>query len=394
MNQATQIKVFAGIVFFLLVTNLFVSNSTSDFWMEERESIGTQIIVDPIPTLDKPTNLPSFILTQLSYINQDRFFLRIPGVLILLLTFLGIHNLGKKIFGEQTIFYTLLVLGSSFLTVNMAKFATSDIWLLSSQTCIAFSLIFFLKQPLQKWKQTGLVAVLFGALINPFSTFLFTLLMSLLLFFIHPKGKTLKSLWIWVVPFFLSLALYFLDIFSFQSSYVEFFKSPFLKFPIYLGLLLLGILPWFAFFPSGLWNMFKRLRQGEELALISFCWIIGSIFSFSLASQVVFALLIAKQIQGFFDKNFPYENLVKSSALIHLGLVLFGAMYLIIISWENLKGVGFRAAMITTLFYWMGCLLCFIGLYGKSKKLILGGLSLAGLLATYFFWVKAFPLLY
>jgi 4-amino-4-deoxy-L-arabinose transferase-like glycosyltransferase len=394
MNQDTQKKIFVGIVFFLFVTNLFVSNGSVEFWTPEKETIASVLDFEENTALVQPTNLPSLITAQLSHISQERFFLRLPGILILILTFFGIYNLGKKIFGETTISYTLLVLGSSFLTLNFAKFATSDIWLFSSLTFIAFSIILYLKQPIKKWSRIGIASVSIGALTNPIATFIFTLLMGGLLFFIHPNGKRLKGLAIWFSPFLLSLILFFTDIFSFQSSYVEILGLTAVRFHIYLIIILLGILPWIAFLPSALWNMFKRLRQGEELALISFSWVFASIFSFSLASQAIFSLIIAKQIKDYSDKNYPYENAVKSTALLHLGLILFGAIYLIIISWENLKGVGFRAAMVTTLFYWMGCLLAFIGLYGKNNKIIIGGLSLAGLLATYFFWVKAFPILY
>lgn len=385
MNRTNQIKVFAAVVFYLLITNLLINNGVIEFW--DVESNHLKISAES----GAPQNLPSLILSELIQITTDKFLLRIPGILILLLSFYGIYNLGKRVFGQETILYTLLVLATSLLTLNLAKFSTSDIWLFSGHTLTVLSLILYIKQPIQKWKMTGLAAVTLGCLINPLSTFLLLLITGFFLYFLHPNGKRINDLVLWNLPVLAGFILSFFGIFLYESSATEFMNQSQINIFKYLIIIFLGILPWFTFFPSALWNMAKRFKQREELAIITFCWTIGSIFSFSAASQVVFALIIAKQIQGFFDKNYPYENMVKSSALMHLGVILFGAIYLIMISWENLKGAGFRAAMMTTLFYWIGCLISFIGLYGKNKKMIVGGLSIAGLLASYFFWTKAFP---
>lgn len=387
MSQTKQIKIFTAIVFILFINNLLVTNSTIEWWAPETANLTT--LENGIPN-----NLPSLILTQLSEVTSDKFVLRLPGILILFLTFLGIFNLGKRVFGQKTILYTLLVLASSILLPNISKFATSDIWLFSAQTFTALAMILFLKQPIQRWKMIGFGALFLGVLVNPISMLVFTSLMGGLLFFIHPKGKNLQSLWIWSLPFLIGFGSKFLGIFNFTPPPTEFISLPELSIYKYVIIIFLGTLPWFIFFPSGIWNMVKRLRQKEELAVITFSWMMGSLFSISLAAQVVFALIIAKQLQGFFDKNFPYGNMVKSSALMHLGVILFGAIYLIIISWENLKAEGFRAAMVSTLFYWMGCLLAFIGLYGPNKKIILGGLAFAGLLVSHFFWTKAFGLFF
>jgi len=382
MEKPVRIKIFAAIAFYLFATNLLVQNGLLEWWPVERAHW---------TAADQPQNLPAVLLSALRNAGADAFSVRLPGLLVLLGTLVGFFVLGKKILRQSTVLYALLVAGSSLLLPNVAKFATSDIWLFAAQTFTALALIFYLKQPLPKWKIAGLFALFLGALVNPVSMALFVGLMGGGLFFLHKNGRQMVGLWLWLLPVLGGLAAAFVGLLPGFISPFEWTHIAQVSWYKYLIISFLGVFPWIGFALPGVWQTIQRVRRKEEFSIIMLCWLVGGLFSFSITPQLVLAILIAKQIEGFFDPRYPYDNAVKATSLIHLGVVLFGAIYLILISWENLKGLGFRTAMMTTLFYWMGTLLAFIGLYGKNRSVIIGGLAAAGLLGTWFFWTKAFP---
>ncbi len=393
MKQENQVKIFGIIVFYLFVLNLLYNNgiierSPDPYWIEWVSQItsfndaSSQII-----------NLHHLLFLNFSD-SSNLFTIRVPGVLVLLLSCWGMFHFGKKIFGKQTITITLLTLISSFLIPLSGKFATADIWLFAAQTLSTIFLILYLKQPIFKWHIWHALAVLSGILIEPVSTIVFTLLLCVFFYFLHPNGKVLKNCWGFLLTIPIALGLYFGGIFSYNFNSLPILNINYQSTSIlnYFTAIIIGILPWFVFFPAALKNMIIRFRKREELAIITCGWLLASIFSFSLATQAILALLIAKQVIGYFDKNYPYENWVKTTSILHLGFALFAAIYWMIIWWEKYTGDGFRPAMWTSFLYWSGCLVAFLGLYGKNQKSIIVGLTMAGLLTSYLFWSQVFPL--
>ena len=94
---------------------------------------------------DTKALLPVWVNSNLyKSLGFSEFGLRFPNVLVLFMTFLGFYFFGKKIFGLKTTVVTLLVLGSSFLPVNLSKFITGDVWLFGAQLMSFIFMILYL----------------------------------------------------------------------------------------------------------------------------------------------------------------------------------------------------------------------------------------------------------
>lgn len=393
MKRENQVKLFGAIVFYFFVLNLFSFNAIipADFFHN---------ILGLIPvTSDLPENsylgINLFDLIFQGSFEGDLFLKRLPGVLAAIIGCLSIYFFGKKILGIKTISFTLLILVSNFHLPMLVKSISSDIWLFLLHSISTIFLIIFLKQPAQKWHISYTILLIFSGLLAPISTAGFNLILWVLLYFLHPKGNNLKNCWGLVIGLSIPIILYLTGIFSFDFKDSTLFLISLNNLSIWKYLLLIiGLsLPWTIFLPSAIWHLIKRFRKKEELAIITFSWFVASLISLSPAIHLLFSILIAKQLFGFFEKNYPYENQVKSFALLHLGTALFAAIYWMIIWWDAFKGDGFRPAMFTSFIYWSGCLLAFLGLYGKHQKPIILGMASAGLLGTYLFWSQVFPLL-
>jgi len=161
----------------------------------------------------------------------------------------------------------------------------------------------------------------------------------------------------------------------------------------YCLLMIYGVLPWFAFLPPGMRHTIKRFRAKEELSIIMLALFIAGIASMSLVVQFVFAFLIAKQIKGLFSEKYPYYNIVKAGAVIHLLIVVVGAMLLMVGGWQELKGFGFRTMMSFGTIYWFSSFAGVVGILMKNRRLIMGSAAIAGLMVTFMFWGQIFPLL-
>ena len=161
----------------------------------------------------------------------------------------------------------------------------------------------------------------------------------------------------------------------------------------YCLLMLYGVLPWFAFLPPGMRHAIRQFRKKEEFSIIVLSVFIAGLLSMSLVPQFVFALLIAKQVKGFFHEKFPYHRLVKVGAIIQLLVIVVGAMLLMVGGWQEMKGIGFRTMMVFGTIFWFTTFAFVIGIYGKNRRMIMGSAAICGLFTTFLFWGQVFPLL-
>ena len=67
-----------------------------------------------------------------------------------------------------------------------------------------------------------------------------------------------------------------------------------------------------AFFPAAIVDLIQKLRKKEEMAIISFAFLLFSMISFGLVLQFAIAFMIAKQLENYFKPNYPLADLVKS----------------------------------------------------------------------------------
>ena len=325
-------------------------------------------------------------------VGFDLFLLRLTNVLLLLFTMLLFFWWGKKLFGKATMFLTLLVVFSSFLVISASKFVVNDIWLMAFQLISFIALLLLLKQSSWKWRILFWVSTILAIQVYPLSALVFSFGMGLFLFFFHPNGKRLFNL-LDVLLAIISCALVYIfhgfEIHGagFIFNYVQTNRGE------YFLINLIGVLPWLAFLPSAIVDLVQKMRKREEMAIISFAFLLFSILSYGLILQIAFAFLIAKQIENYFKPNYPYTNLVKSFTVLNIFFSFFLVAVFLLTGYETFPEIGFRSRMGACGVYWAFGFLAVIGLFGKSKAMIVGGMSLGGSLTMLLFWTQVMPLL-
>ncbi len=325
-------------------------------------------------------------------VGFNLFLLRLPHALILILIFFGFFWWGKKLFGEATVLLTLLVISSNFLVITVSKFVANDVWLLAFELMSFTSLILLLKQPIWKWRILFWLFTILAVCVNPDSALLFSFGMGIFLVFAHPKGKNLLTFYEIAFALLTILLVYFLNGFSWLESGF-FFNYNQITIWDYLVANLLGVLPWLAFLPAAIFELFQKLRKREEMAIISIAFLLFSFLSYGLVLQFAFAFLIAKQIENFFKPNYPHSNLVKSFAVLNLLFSFFLVATFLLTGYDTFAEIGFRSRMGVAGVYWAFGFLAVIGLFGNDRKMIVGGMALSGMLAMLLFWTQISPLL-
>ena len=331
-------------------------------------------------------------VTSMMYksLGMSMFGLRLPNVLLLISSFLGFYFLGKKIFGKPATAATLLVMGTSFLPVNFAKFAVGDTWLFAVQLMSFVLMILYLKQPIAKWKWGVWFFVVVGALVHPLSMLVWSAGLWTYLFFMHPKGKNLKELFLLPLLLVVYLPLGYFGYVSWEMPYF-FMGIGSGRFQYYFVFVLLGLLPWFGFLPASLWDMIQKVRKKEELAIINLGWVLFAILSQSMIIVAAFSFLIAKNSLAFFQKNYPYKRWVKGFTLLNM-IFTFCVLFIVLLGAPfNFEG-GYRAVFGGSSLYWMASMASVLGLFMNRKSLVVGGMALSGLMCTWLFWLQVNPL--
>lgn len=320
------------------------------------------------------------------------FGLRLPNVLVLVFSLFGFYFFGKKIFGKKTTVVALLVLGSSFLPVNLAKLATGDAWLFASQLMSFVFMILYLKQPVNKWKYGVWVFVVLGAMIHPLSNFIWSLGLLGYLQIMHPKGKNLKGLVLLPLLLVVYLPLWYFGFISLDMpQYFMGIGSDYFKY--YFVIVLLGILPWFGFLPAAIWDMIQKLRKKEELAIINLGWILFAIFSQSSIIFAALSFIISKNLLAYFSKNYPYRRWVKGASLLNMIFTFIILFSVLLGGFLNFQGVGYRSVFGVATLYWMASMASVLGLFMVNNGLVTGGMAVSGLMATWLFWLQVNPLI-
>lgn len=396
MIFSKKYKFFLFISAFIFVINLLIMNEyttvvndvESNFLLEVQALSGKGESISNTKAL-LPIWTNSLVYNSLGF---NKFGLRLPQVLVLLLTFIGFYFFGKKIFGLKTTAVTLLVMGSSFLPINLAKLATGDVWLFSAQLMSFIFLILFLKQPIGKWKWGVWIFVVLGAMIHPLSMFVWSLGMFGYLRIFHPKKDNLKGLVLLPLLLVIYLPLYFFGYVSLEMPYF-YMGIGSGQFKYYFVIALLGVLPWIGFLPAGLWDMFQKVRKKEEMAIINLGWILFAILSQGMVIIAAFSFIIAKSLLAFFQKNYPYRRWVKGGALLNMiftFMILFSAL---LGGFLEFKGVGYRSVFGVSTLYWMSSMAAILGLFMVNNTLVTGGIAVGGLMATWLFWLQVNPLM-
>ena len=380
-------RVFSGLIGLAFLAGLLAGNDTTTIWAGAEASNLWNAIGDQ----------PSNLLTQFLHAVYDDgplnvFYLRFFGVFFFLFALLGSFFLGRKLFGKNTTSLALLLLATSLLLPNLAKRASADIYLFSSQLLFGMSTLYLLKAPAAGWRLLWLLSLYLSFLFEPLGSLLFALPFILLLWRSHPQGKCFLEWQTWL-PAVIGLGVLLI----LQSSpWLEvgisfaWLRSNYLH---YLGWQVLAILPFIGFVVGGIRDLLYKLKRKEEFSILLTAWILAALLSQSLTLSWALAILAAKQMQLYFDPKYPFLSWVRGAAVLQLVLAFFVLAVGMVLAFWEFKGLGFRSLLSVSGVYWMMGLLGVIGLYGFNHRLLIGGPILSGALAIALFWMQFGPLL-
>ncbi len=316
-------------------------------------------------------------------LHTNLFLLRLPSVLLLLLSLAGAYLLAKPIFGGLTSIHIGLVLSTSFVLLFCSKLFVNDTWLFATQLLSLLAQLRFLKKPSLPNALLFWLPVLLGLLIHPWSVAIAAFVFGVYLRMFHPQGKRLDKLGFWILPL-----VGFFSPFQKSGFILAYGALPYWKF---LALVLGGFLPWTGFMVASFSDLLYKLRKREEMAIIIGGLLLAGLFAQSLILTLPLALLIARQVSAYFQKNYPYKTRVRAFSVLHLLASFFIITLLLLTAYSNIGGLGFRGIMTTGAVYWMLTLIGVIGFFGDYRRLVLGGIVGGALLAFFLFWVQTYP---
>jgi hypothetical protein len=387
MKFSFELKSFFGLAALIFIANLLFTNDYTTFW----NGAESDLLLASQTGEASLALFPKWKMISLAKMaGFQSFILRLPAVMILISSLIGFWFFGRKVFGNRTTLFTILILMSSFLVPNLSKWATGDAWLFASHLLTAITMILYIKRPTKATLITSILFAIIGLGTNFYATSLFLIPLLAYWFVRHPEGK--KTALLAFLPVVIAFVAY--GLLSQKGAVAGSYLAPFeLSIPKYLGISLLGMLPWIAFLPAAIIDMFTKLKKGEEMSIITSGWLLAGFLSFSISLQAALAFLIAKQIQAYFHPNYPYTNWVKTFGVLNIVGAFVGGMLLMLNGFYLLEMEGFRLGMSVGAVYWIPGFLGVVGLMGKRNSMMMGGMAASGLLFTFFFWARIGPVL-
>jgi len=386
MSISSSRRLFFLICGLLFVTNVLVINDIATVWNGAEARFLWNAHIDQATPVRTPAHYLSALITE----NPTHtFWVRLPGVLILLISLAGIYALSRPVLGGRAAWWTILVLGSSFLLPNLAKVATLDSWTFCWHALGYLLLLRYLKEPGLLWRLSFYLVLSLGLWTSPLSTVLLFALLPALWYWRHPQGRRMWKLQPWGAILLLGAVLHSAELIDWTGA--EQYLAPFSAgFYLYA---LLGMFPFLGFLLGGLWELVPKLRRGEELALLNASLLASALIAQSHVLHLVLALLIAKQMHVYFQEKYPYRGLVRSGAILHLVLLFLLSTLLMLGGFFRFGGVGFRSALAFVAVYWMLSFVGVIGLFSGNRRYIWGATIASGLLPTLLFWLQVYPLI-
>ncbi len=378
-------RIFLGAMAVLLLANLLVMNDFTSLWEGAESFLAWRALHG------EAGSSPQEWIMALSFGSGQvpHFTMRLPGAIVFLLTLGAYWLMSERLFGREVALTTLLLAAASLLLPNMAKVAAGDIWAMGSQWLAFTAMLRYLKQPKLSWRLSFYGLFFFAIWIQAANSLVFLLGSSAFLYFAHPQGRRLWGLNPWLFGLAAAGLLYTTQLISFSNhSFVVGFHSG--RFLLWN---LIGVLPFAGFVVAGIWETGKQARRREELALVNTAALLFALAGHSLALQGLLAALAARQAIRYFDANYPFRPIVKTTALLHLLFAFFAIMALMIGSFLQFGGLGFRSAIAGSLTYWMSSFVAVLGMFGEKRDYVLGGTALSGMLLILLFWLQLNPLL-
>ncbi len=386
-RMSARFRIFAVVVGVLFLVNLLLWNSVASLWSGGEAALWWNSHLGT-----NEAGLPGWWVSKLSLYPADLAQARWISGGLLLVGLLFFNWVGQKIFKQERVILSLLVMASSLLLPNFGKLASADIYLFLAHFGAYLSLILYIKQAVLRWQVSSYLFLLLGLIVHPISTILFWSVLVAWLWFRHPKGKELNQLYLWIIAPVVCLLLILSGQFIWQPKGFVFSVN---QFPIGKFLLysLVGMAPFIGYLLGGLRDNAMLVRKGEEQAVIYTGGLLAGLLAFSLSWQAILALLVAKQMEVYFKDNYPFRDWVKTGAILHLVLIFAFAFALLYNGFVYFEGDGYRAGIAVSGSYWALSFVGIVGLYGIRKPLALGATLLSGLVGMTFFWLQLYPLM-
>ena len=379
---------------FITVVNLLIYNDIASFWDFGEVDLLSFIPSKALEGAQTIAPLPNKLL-DLIY-NQtllSSIFLRLPATLAILMTLGGLYFLGRRIFGEPAARMATLVGACSFLLLFFGKLVGVDAWLIAAQTFQILGLIYYLKQPQIEWSFRSNLPFFLGCYLAPIPMFLWT--GAILLFYgaFHKNGKNILKP-IFSIPVVLTVIIVILSGGLTWETPGLLMVWPEGRVGNFFMYNVLAYLPWLAFLPAALWDVFKKLRKREELAIIYSGWLLGALVAGTGVLQMVLALMIGRHVLFYFQKNYPYRSTVRSLVVTHFIFSFFGLFaFIMLAGYNQFGGAGYRAAIAVAIAYWGGSLVSVTAIFSDRQGRLVGSLTVAAMIGFLMFWLNGMPLL-
>lgn len=382
--MAAKTSYLYAIALLLLMVNLLVGNGLTTIWDGAEAMLAWQ--------LQHGAAGPAFheqLMALLMGESLDSFFLRFSGAIAVVLGLIGYYIFARRLVGTEVVLNTLALVAASLMMPNLAKVASGDVWAMMLQWLAYASMIRYLKQPQWSWQLSFYALAALAIWVQPLQSLIFLLGTAAFLYFMHAEGKRLLRLNPWAMGLLAAGGLYglqWLDIAG-ATFYIGFRTGRF------LFINLLGILPFIGFVVGGIWEHSQRLGKRDEQAIFYLGALIFALLAHSLALQPILIMIAARQLRNYFHKGYPYQNIVKAGAVVHLIAAACFLTLFMIGSFVQFRGLGFQAGLATGGLYWIWSFVAVIGLVGLRASYVRLGTVMSGVLLTTFFWVQFSPLL-
>lgn len=326
------------------------------------------------------------------------FAYRLPGLLFYGIGLYFFYRWGRALFGQRAVEISLVVAAATLLLPVLAKTAALDSWRFGLELACWTALLRFIKAPERKWLITVAITGSLAILLGQWATLVLLLVWQVSYYRIFTtnnevlKRQLAKPFTLIFAVFAISLLLgkFMGGLISHRSFlYFDFVNLGHLKFFL---LSLLGLAPFIGFTFAALRDLVYKFRRGEELAVLIGIGLLGSFLTLSLVFPFLLIFLTAKQLELYFrEENYPWQNWVKTAQVLHLITVFMVVVLALLGGFIQFQTDGFRAVLGFSAAYWMFSFVGVIGLYGFRRDYVLGGMTLAGLLALLFFWIQVYP---
>lgn len=384
--MSARFRIFAFAVGALFMFNLLMWNNIATLW-----SGGEAALWWASHMSSNEAGLPGWWLSRLESPLVDLASARWVSGGLLILSLVLFNWMGQKIFSRERVILTLLVLSSSLLLPVLGKLASADMYLFLAHFGGFLSVVLLLKQNKLEWQILSYLFLFLGLCLQPISTLVFWGVLGTWLWRKHPQASDTKMLYLGGSAIVMVLFLGLTGLLDLNpAGYV--FSINTLSIVKFVGYSLLGLAPFAGYLLGGLRDNFMFLKKGEEQAIIYTGGLLAGLLAFSVSWQAFLALLIAKQMTVYFKENYPFQDWVKTGAILHLLLVFAAAFLLLYNGFIYFEGEGYRAGMAMSGSYWALSFVGVIGLYGMRRPLALGATLLSGLIGMCFFWIQLYPL--